>query len=348
MNLTPNSPLLKERGLHEVNGVRFHGQGRSRHVITNFQRANVKTSEGGTVMKRKVLWLFIGCFMLYPKVGVAQVQTIRKEVRQIFGGSQSPDNARIGAITRAKREALEEAGTYLESLTIVRDHQVAKDEILALSSGVLRATVIEEENFVEGSAFGIRIVAEVQVDLSTLEDRVRKLLADREDLERLRDAERRERELLEKLKDLEAENARVATGGTDKQREDLRERFAQSSAKLAANEWLSRAEGLHPKVALDFLTEAIRIDPKFVAAYINRGVVYYDQGQYQRAIQDYDQVIRLDPGVSVAYSNRGAAYNALGRQQRAIEDYNQAIRLDPDNAVAYNNRGIMYNAMGKR
>ena len=41
----------------------------------------------------------------------AEVETVTRTVRQPFGGSQSPDDARIAAIARAKREALEMAGT---------------------------------------------------------------------------------------------------------------------------------------------------------------------------------------------------------------------------------------------
>ena len=44
--------------------------------------------------------------------------TVKHTVRQAFGGGQSPDDARISAMAKAKREALEQAGTYIESLTV--------------------------------------------------------------------------------------------------------------------------------------------------------------------------------------------------------------------------------------
>ena len=58
----------------------------------------------------------------------------------------------------------------------------------------------------------------------------------------------------------------------------------------------------------------------------NRGIAYADLGQYQRAIEDYNEAIRLKPDYAMAYSNRGIAYSKLGQYQRAIEDYNKAIR----------------------
>ncbi|MCH7478089.1 MAG: hypothetical protein IIA14_08305, partial [SAR324 cluster bacterium] len=103
------------------------------------------------MLRRMFPLLLVGLFVLAPQPS-AETKTIRIEVRQVFGGSQSPDDARVAAIARAKREALEEAGTYLESLTVVRNAQVKKDEILALASGVLQTQIVTEEPFVEGSA----------------------------------------------------------------------------------------------------------------------------------------------------------------------------------------------------
>ena len=35
-----------------------------------------------------------------------------------------------------------------------------------------------------------------------------------------------------------------------------------------------------------------------------KGIVYDDLGQYERAIQDYDEAIRLDPQNALAYYGR--------------------------------------------
>jgi len=52
--------------------------------------------------------------------------------------------------------------------------------------------------------------------------------------------------------------------------------------------------------------------------------------------------IKLKSDVAIAHSNRGIAYNKLGQYQRAIEEYNEAIRLKPDLAEVYSDRGIAY------
>ena len=40
------------------------------------------------------------------------------------------------------------------------------------------------------------------------------------------------------------------------------------------------------------------------AVYNNRGIEYYDKGQYDRAIRDFDQSIRLNPDDAKTFANR--------------------------------------------
>jgi tetratricopeptide (TPR) repeat protein len=64
-------------------------------------------------------------------------------------------------------------------------------------------------------------------------------------------------------------------------------------------------------------------------AYNNRGFVWHDKGDLDRAIADYSEAIRLDPKQANAYRNRGNALREKGDLDRAIADLNEAIRLDP-------------------
>jgi len=297
--------------------------------------------------------IFLLFFSLFSEVSFGEILTIKHTVKQTFGGGQSPDDARISAMAKAKREALEKAGTYIESLTVVKNAQVEKDEILALAAGVLRAEVISQKNYHTDDAFGIEIIVNVVVDTSVLEERVKKQLQDREHLTQLKDTQKREKELLQKVTQLEEEN-RILTAN-NQSTEKLKKEFQQTSHGLTAVDWVDKALSLWdgkkytaPKKAIEYLNNAIKLQPDYADAYADRGLAYVDLGHHQRAIEDYNQAIRLQPDDATAYNNRGIAYKKLGQHQRAIEDYNQAIRLQPDGATAYFNRGNAYKAIGEQ
>ncbi|MFZ4440685.1 MAG: tetratricopeptide repeat protein [Syntrophales bacterium] len=301
---------------------------------------------------KTIFTAFLAVLLLLPVPAVGEIQTVTHTVKQSFGGSQSPDDARISAVAKAKREALELAGTYIESLTVVKNYQVDKDEILALSAGVLKAEVVSQENFHTKDAFGIDVVVNVVVDTSVLEERVKKLLQDRTHLEQLNQARLREKELLKKIAALEGENRKIGKSG--KKAINLKKEFQAASQGLTAVDWLNKALALwqngkntDPQKAVEYLNESIRLKPDNARAFVQRGAVYDMLGQHKRAIEDYNQAIRLKPDFDVAYANRGVTYNGFGQNQKAIEDLTKAISLNPSDATSYNNRGFIYDDLEK-
>jgi alkylhydroperoxidase/carboxymuconolactone decarboxylase family protein YurZ len=145
-------------------------------------------------------------------------------------------------MAKAKREALEKAGTYIESLTVVQNSKVEKDEILALAAGVLKAEVVSQKNYASDDAFGIEIIVNVVVDTSVLEERVKKLLQDRTHLTQLIDTQKREKELLQKVAKLEEENRKLMA--ENQSTEKLKKEFQQVSQRLTAVDWFYQASAL--------------------------------------------------------------------------------------------------------
>jgi tetratricopeptide (TPR) repeat protein len=99
--------------------------------------------------------------------------------------------------------------------------------------------------------------------------------------------------------------------------------------------------------ALEDWDDAIRLNSQDDIAFYARGLAYYNLSQYERAIQDYDEAIRLNPQDADSYVARGSAYDDLGQSARAIEDYDEAIRIDPQDDIAYNDRGLAYYNLGQ-
>ena len=70
-----------------------------------------------------------------------------------------------------------------------------------------------------------------------------------------------------------------------------------------------------------------RLNPQNADAYYNRGIAYYNLGQDERAIEDWDEAIRLNPEYAKAYYNRGVTYEHLGKQEQADRDFAKAKEL---------------------
>lgn len=101
-------------------------------------------------------------------------------------------------------------------------------------------------------------------------------------------------------------------------------------------------KGEHDKAIADY-DEAIHLDPTKARAFNNRGVVYAEQmKEYDQAIADFDEAIRLNPRYAEAFNGRGLAYACKQQYDNAILDFTQAIELNPASYWFRCNRGVAY------
>jgi len=74
----------------------------------------------------------------------------------------------------------------------------------------------------------------------------------------------------------------------------------------------------------------------------SRGVMYYKNGEYDKASADYTEAIRLKRDEAGFYLNRGMTYSAKCKQDKAIADYTEAVEREPDNPEYYDCRASTY------
>jgi len=320
-------------------------------------------------MKKRFYFILLFWLVFFSAIAFADIKTITSTVKQPFGGSQSPDDARIAAIAKAKREALERAGTYLESMTIVKNYVVEKDEIIALAAGVLKVEVVSQKNYATEDAFGIIIIAKVDVDTSTLEKRVKALLEDRSLLKKYQENKNREKDLLAKIEELEKQNKKLISSSSQEKRNKLKLQFEKVTRELTAIELSNKAlalwsYGYYTDVskAIALLKKALQIDPGYSEAFNNLGLAYRSKGDYDRAIKFYQKALKIDlkqlghdhPNVATRYNNMGVAFSRKREYDKAIEYYQKALKIDlkqpgPDHprvAIGYNNIGLAYKRKG--
>lgn len=99
--------------------------------------------------------------------------------------------------------------------------------------------------------------------------------------------------------------------------------------------------------ALDAFNDALRLNPQFVQAYVARGKLYAELGQYESALVDLNFALRLQPTHAEAFAYRGFSNLSLGKFQEAMPDLEMALRIDPTYARVHFLRGQAQKMLGE-
>ncbi len=273
------------------------------------------------------------------------VKVFEHRVDQPFSGSQSPDDAYMAAMTRAKFEVLERAGTYLESLSEVENAILTRDEVTALAGGILTTEVVAKENYATDKTFGITLTTRIEINNDFLRQRMEKLLQDRTLLRKYNEIQQREHELLEKIKKLEEANRSLSTSSP--QSSTLGMEFSAMSAALSASAWLEKAYSLwsngrfgDPNTAIEHLGKAIDLDNKNPRTYNSRAVAYLNLEKFPEAEADLQTALRLNPSYADAHNNLGSLHYRRGDFKKAVNSYTLALKYQPELVEAILNRGM--------
>ena len=97
--------------------------------------------------------------------------------------------------------------------------------------------------------------------------------------------------------------------------------------------------------------EALSLDDRYVDAYSNLGVVYYQMNRLADAVEQYDRALSISPEDADVHHNRGAAYVQQALQKatmdrtlldKGIAEFERAVELDPTLGKAYFSLGVIY------
>jgi Flp pilus assembly protein TadD len=79
--------------------------------------------------------------------------------------------------------------------------------------------------------------------------------------------------------------------------------------------------------ALADLTEFLRLNPKYAAAYGDRALAHFAKGNHAKAIADLAEAIRIDPKMAEARWGRAVGFLERADDVKAQEDWVQAKML---------------------
>ncbi|MCO7726739.1 tetratricopeptide repeat protein [Brucella intermedia] len=81
--------------------------------------------------------------------------------------------------------------------------------------------------------------------------------------------------------------------------------------------------------AIDFLNEAIALDPEYAEAWNRRATVYFLQKDYAHAMYDINRTLELEPRHYGALTGMAAILRLRGLKEQALKAYEQALIVYP-------------------
>lgn len=114
--------------------------------------------------------------------------------------------------------------------------------------------------------------------------------------------------------------------------QDANENF--DASELLKEKGNAAYKGKQWNKAVNYYSEAIKLNGKNATYYSNRAAAYLQLGCFQKAEEDCNRAISLDKKNVKAYLRRGTARESLLFYKDAAQDFKHALVLEPQNKVA--------------
>lgn len=237
------------------------------------------------------------------------------------GESDSKLTCRTVSLLEVKRLLLEKIGTYLESRTEIKDFQIEKDKIVALTAGVVKVEILEEKW--NGEKYSL--TAKIEADPAEITDAINNLRNQHDKMESIQKLKTVNEESLVRMREMQSQMQRIQS--------DL----LKVNQDANANEGILNAWGLYEKAvelrqsgqvkeAIEVLNTVMQNNPTYLA-YFERGMAYLEMKMYDDAIADMTEVLRVRPNMRGALGARGRAYMRSGNKRKGRRDLERSAEL---------------------
>jgi tetratricopeptide (TPR) repeat protein len=268
----------------------------------------------------------------------ADIKVIEAESTYVLGDNDSKVDARRIATQEAQRKALELSGTFLASITQVKEYKLTKDEVIAYTAGVVETHIVADESRGTLDHPEHYIKARCTVDTDVLLgqiDRYRENQELREQVEtaaREREALRKERDAL--LRQLGAEKDKTKVVETRKQLDSVLTR--EESSDDTARVWIKVSPRIDfyggqenrqelPQADLDAsirsLRNAVQVDPGNVRARILLASLYQHGNDHAAAEKELRSALERAPDNTLVHLKLGIVLREQGKYQEAFKEF---------------------------
>ncbi len=270
--------------------------------------------------------------------------TVIADGRYVMADGDTLAGAEEKVLQRAQRNAVEEAGVYLEATfhdmekeSGGRSTQTSSLEIRTIAAAVTETEILESKRSFEldRPVFFVRIRATVNV--SSLTEAIRRLQSDQQLAQNFRQLQQENHQLRSQLQELQQRPIGVRMLAIDPNGKSASHQQARAMLETALH-----TSNLRDKI--QFSTDAATLDDRYVDPLIVRGQTYLrlvslafsQQAQalayadyLDKARIDFDRAITLDGKNVWAWVGKGDVLTWLKQLDEAAAAYEQALELDP-------------------
>ncbi len=308
--------------------------------------------------------LMTGCAIFLPAFPArAAIKVVEAESTYVPGHNDSKVDARRIAVQEARRRALEQAGVFVASLTVVKEYRLTKDEVAAYTACTAVTDVVGSED--RGTAWHPEVVVRVRcrIDTDMLVGQIERyrqneeLREQIEDMAQQQEALRKKRDgLLKQLAD-EKDTAKVAVLQgklaavlTDEESIDTTNRiWAMVSPQL---DFYSGGE-VNRRVRLDGLEDpvgklekVVQASPENQQARLLLATLYEQQNDLQRAEALLRDTIARNPNRPILHLRLGIVLRQQKQYDEALKEFRVMEKKRPNQPQMLFQTGLTHKASG--
>ncbi len=289
----------------------------------------------------------------------AEIKIIETDSTYIMGDNDSKVDARRIATQEAKRKALEQAGTFVASLTEVKEYRLTKDEVTAYTAGVVETEILSEDLKYPS----ITVKTRCKIDTGVLMEQIDRY-RDNEELRQQLEASAKESEALKKERDelqkqLAAEKDKAKTEETRK----------KLDAVLTSEESLDDTNRIWAAVSRDAdisdpeaqtititqenldkysasLQRAVQVNPKNQRARILLASLYQKKGDRAAVENQLRAALERDPYNPLFHMRLGGVLRDRGKYDEALREFRVIEQKRPHEPHMLFQIGMTYKAKG--
>lgn len=299
---------------------------------------------------KKIFYLFFFSIFLFSSIAHAEIQNISASGKAIFNFGEDDEQivstVKNVAKMRAEQSAKEKAGIFVKSFSKTVNGILTEDDVSAYTSNnieILNTTykkIPVQAHDVKGNdtgeiAFMYEATVTAKIDTSDLKNFVQ-----RDDKENIIQQNKISQKNISQINN-DFENLNNSSENVEQIKFKLVDVNRRILAEKKFDEGNKFFDQKNYQAAIEKYDESLKINPNRGATYYNRALCYENLKNYQKAIEDYTEAITFNGSDLDAYSNRGSIYFKLKNYEKAITDFSKIISLKSDNYQAYNNRGVV-------